>query len=286
MVWIGVIFVVLAILGSGLSLSLGGKVGHPSIQIVDASNYASPLYGELQSNVTVGYSENFVHWHIFQTSPFIHVQNSSGPGGLILEGSIQNVSAPTSVSIIKSATIDIVSYPILEAEFNVTKGISYGLRFFGQYSNGTQFNVWYDGSSLDHRPGNGVEKLRVNMLQEAFQATGRSVSILTGFEVYVESRANNPINFVLDLSQVSFSRGTFGSMMNNVDYRAVYVDLGNGLGENGSWSLNRIQMGVTISATSGTHFALYVLDGYDLFTTLETPSSYQFSQLTPSYDIL
>ena len=108
MVWIGVIFVVLAILGSGLSLSLGGKVGHPSIQIVDASNYASPLYGELQSNVTVGYSENFVHWHIFQTSPFIHVQNSSGPGGLILEGSIQNVSAHARYKEIDLAVIIVV----------------------------------------------------------------------------------------------------------------------------------------------------------------------------------
>src|SRR5207247_1027269 len=141
----------------------------------------------------------------------------------------------------------------------------YGIRFFGQYPNGTQFNVWYDGSPLDHRRGNGFETIRVNMLQEAFQATGRSVRTLTGLEIYIESRANNPTNFVLELRKLDFSGGMFNPIVNNEDYRAVYIDLGNNLGGNISWSLNRIQLGVTISATPSTTFALYALDGYALF---------------------
>lgn len=283
--WIGIAFVVFAILGSGLTLALRGEVNHDTIRIVDASSHATPLYGETTSEQTVGYSENLSGWQTSPASQFVKSQVRVGQNKLILSGSIYNVSSPAAVDIFKNMQINITSFPILETELNVTKGVSYGIRFFGQYSNGTLFNIWWEGSPLDHRVGKGLEDIRVNMLLQAFLATGRHVDSLTRLEIYIESRPNNPLDFALELHGLTFSTNLFAPITADQSYRAVYIDLGTTISTNESWSLYRIQLGVTVSADSNTIIDLHLIDGYTLFNSQITPNSYEYSQLTPSYDI-
>ena len=276
---------VATILGIGLTFVLGGNANRQTIQILDASKPPHPLYGEPESGEIVGYLENFSGWRVAQTSPSIESKVTAHSGKLILTGSISNVSTPTAVAIIKNTQINIASFPILEFQVNATKGISYGLRVFGEFPNSTMFSAWWEGSPLDHRAGNGPETIRVNMIRQTFLGSGRTVSYLARLEVYVESRSNNPLQFKLELRSLRFTASIFEPLVEQGNYRAVYIDLGRELDLNQSWFLYRIQLGVTIAAEPNTMFSICLLDDQALLTTSVTPSNYDYSSLSPSYDI-
>ena len=101
----------------------------------------------MNSNTLVGYDDNFNGWMATPNAQVNTTQNS-----LVVSGIFQNVSTSTSVSLLKSANINITSYPILTANVNLTAGVAYGIRFYAQYPNGTAYDVWWGGSPLDHRP--------------------------------------------------------------------------------------------------------------------------------------
>lgn len=124
------------------------------------------------------------------------------------------------------------------------------------------------------------------MLREAFIATGQQVNILTKVEFYVESRPNNPTNFVAELLKLTFFRSDLLPLNGQGHYRAIYIDLGNSTRENASWSLNRIQLNLSVQAESNTIFVLYLLDGYTLFTTIDTPSTYQYYRFNPTFTVV
>src|SRR5207249_8606393 len=85
---------------------------------------------------------------------------------LILDGSFQPSSNPSAVSISRQFLANLTQYPIFYVTLNVSKGVSYGVRFDTQNADGGFVPVWKDGDALNHRQGTGQpENIQVNMLQ-------------------------------------------------------------------------------------------------------------------------
>jgi len=277
---VGIIIVILAILGSALTLALGGAVKHETVELVAGSQHVSSIYGELNSSEIFGYSDNFTAWSL-RSSPSAEGKVYNNTNQLILSGSFGNASTPTATDILKKVNIDIASYPILEVHVNVTSGVAYGIRFFTTTPNGSRVNVWWEASPLDHRRGIGSETIRVNMQRQAFLATNENVSRLDTLELYVETPAYTPKSFQLVLSKFDFVNYTLSPVENGKDYRAVYLGLSGVAEDNVSWSLNRITLGVTITAELGSTYTIYLLDGSSIFTS-STAANLVYNQLVPS----
>ncbi len=263
---------------------LGGSVARQTIRISDGTSLVNPLYGELQSNSSIGYEEDFSGWHLSDVTSDIGPALISRNDSATLKGIIANASTPTTAGIIKDVNVDITSFPVLEVNLVVSEGIHYGIRFFGLYPNSTMSKIWWEGSPLDHRPGVGREQLRVNMPRQVFLATGRGVSQIVRLEIYVESGPNNPTTFTLELEDIQFSSYPLTTVIEHQRYRAIYIDMGTE-NINGPWSLYRIQLGVSLDAEPGTSFEFLLLKGYQLYTTSVTPISYKYSSFARDYDI-
>ncbi len=280
----GLVILAVIFVGTGLAAILGGSVAHQTIRISDGTSLIHPLYGEVQSDSSIGYEEDFSGWHLSDVSSDIEPALISESDSIILKGIIANASTPATAGMIKDVELDITSFPILEVNLVVSEGIHYGLRFFGLYPNSTMSRIWWEGSPLDHRPGVGREQLRVNMPRQVFLATGRGMSQIVRLEIYIESGPNNPTTFTLELEGIQSLSFPLSTVMEHQRYRAIYIDMGT---ENisGPWSLYRIQLGVSLDAEPGTSFEFLLLKGYQLYTTSVTPISYKFSSFATDYDI-
>ena len=280
----GLVILVVIFIGIGLAAALGGRVTPQTIRISEGASLVHPLYGELQSNPSIGYREDFSGWHLTDVTPDVEPVLISENDRLILKGIISNASTPTTAGMIKDAKVDIASFSVLEVNLVVSEGIHYGLRFFGLYSNSTMSKIWWEGSPLDHRLGVGREQLRVNMARQAFLATGRDISPIVRLEIYVESRPSNPTTFTLELESLQFASYQLTSMVEHQQYRAVYIDM-NAENFSGPWSLYRIQLGVSLDADPDTSFEFLQLKGHVLYTTSVTPIVYKYSSFVRNYDI-
>ncbi|HYY91220.1 MAG TPA: hypothetical protein VE955_04470, partial [Candidatus Dormibacteraeota bacterium] len=249
------IAILVAIIGATTTLAIGGSVKSDTIRIVDISSSMSSPYGELNFS-SVGYQDNYSGWVPSPASTQVTTTQSS----LVMQGVFQNVSSWNSVTLFKNVNINITSYPILNANLNVTTGVQYGIRFYAQYPNGTKYDVWWEGAPLDHRPGIGYESLRINMQREAFLATGHFVQTINKMELYVGDPPNSPQSFRFIMSKLSFEAETFEGLSGN-QYRAVYFDLKSIPRGNESWNFNRINLGVTVQASPGSLFTIYLFNG-------------------------
>jgi hypothetical protein len=272
------IVVLLILVGAIITLSLGGSVKPSTIQIVHSPNPAN-VYGETMSNV-LGYSDNFTGWVIGYKSPSASGQIRNSPSALFLNGSFGSYPSATSVAIFKNLGVNITAYPILSVDLSLNTGIGYGIRFFAEYPDGTQYNIWWEASPLDHRPGQGSESLRVNMEREATLATGHSVGNLTRMEIYLEVGTDSPKNFQFTLANLAFETFSLQKVSNN-NYSAVYFDLAQFPRENASWYLNKVNIGATIKANASSVFSIYIVNGTAIFGS-PSATGLAFNPLTPS----
>lgn len=273
-----VIFVLVIIAGAIITLSLGGSVKPSTIRIVHAPN-PSNVYGETASTV-VGYSDNFTGWVLGYKSPSASGQINNSPNALFLNGSFGSSPSAASIAIFKSISVNITAFPILLVNLGLNTGVGYGIRFFAEYPNGTEYNVWWEASPLDHRSGQGDESLRVNMQREAQLSTGNIVSDLTRMEVYVEVGAHSPESFNFKLSSLEFETPTLQELSGN-NYRAVYFDLSQIPRDNASWYLNEVTIGATIKANPSSVFSIYIFDGSTISGSVSA-TGLVFGQLTAS----
>src|SRR5438132_4510504 len=260
-------------IGASTVLILGGSVRSDTIRIIDISSSMSSPYGELSVS-SLGYDDNYSGW-----KPSQSLQANTTSNSLTVNGIFQSAPTWTSVSFFKSVNVNITSYPILNVNLNLTSGPRYGIRFFSQFLNGTQYDVWWEGSPLDHRPGEGYESLRVNMQREAILATGHSVQSITKMELYIEDPPYSPTSFQFSFNNLSFETDSL-EQVSTGQYRAIYFDLSNVPQENASWSLNKIDYGVTVQATQGTTFSIYFFDGPVLYAS-STATRQSYNSLTP-----
>jgi hypothetical protein len=273
------IVVLAAIVGAAVTLAIGGSVGSDTIRMNDVSSSLSPPYGELSSGPIAGYADNYSGWVVSPPSTQVTPTQNS----LLVRGSFQSISIWQSIVLFKDVNVNITFYPILNVNVNVSTGIQYGIRFYAQYPNGTEYNVWWEGSPLDHRPGIGYESLRINMQREAVLATGHSVQTINKMELYVGDPPNSQQSFQLTLSKLSFEGHSTEQLTNSNQYRAIYFDVKNLPQSNASWYLNKINLGVTIQASQGAVFSIYLFDGSALYAST-TASELAYSPISSFSD--
>ncbi|OLD05155.1 MAG: hypothetical protein AUJ07_02035 [Crenarchaeota archaeon 13_1_40CM_3_53_5] len=151
-----------------LSLSLP-KVGLPGLQTVDATQHLAPLYGE-QNIATILNIGNYTKWSL-NTPTLGGTFLTTSMSKLTLNGTFPSSSNPSALSISRQFVANLTQYPILYMLMNVSKGVSYGIRFDTQNSDGSLSPVWSDTDSLNHRGGIGQpENIQVNMIQVISQA--------------------------------------------------------------------------------------------------------------------
>jgi hypothetical protein len=263
-----------ALVGAAITLAIGGSGGTDTIRMNDVSSSLSPPYGELNSSSMVGYADNFSRWNVSPPSTPVTLTRNS----LLLRGGFPSASIWQSIVLFKDVNVDITSYPILNMGVNVTQGVQYGIRFYSQYPNGTEYNVWWEGSPLDHRSGVGYESLRINMQREAVLATGHPVQTINEMELYVGDPPHSPQSFQLTLSNLSFDDYRIEQVSNN-RYHAIYFDIKNPPHPNASWYLNKITLGVTIQASQGSMISIYLFDGSLLYAST-TASGLPYDPIT------
>jgi hypothetical protein len=278
---VGLAIFILLIIGLGLTMGLRGAVKPETIRVVNASSNNPIPYGEPESSTVVGYDENFSRWKLGgDSSVTAELDNNSTL--LSISGLFHTAPASTSVFIFKNVNIDIASFQIFEAHLNVSTGVGYGIRFFSRYTNETRYNVWWEGSALDHRSGMEYEKIRANMQRQALLATGHQVTYITGIEIYVELGPNTERTFRLTLEKIDFIRETLKPLENGNEYRAIYLDLSTVPQENASWLMNKINLGVTLVANPGSVYTIYLVNYLSVYQTqpfIYDPStaSYQYT---------
>ncbi len=277
--------VVIVLFASVATLAMGGFLKPKTVEMVDASNLVSSVFGEPNSQTTIGYAENFSGWQSHKDAGAI-ASLSTSTAGLEISGSFNNNSTATAVGVVKRANIDVSSYQILEIDLNVTQGVSYGLRFLGLDSNGTQYNLWSENSVLDHRHGAGYEVIRMNMLRQAFLVSGRSLTTVTQLSFYVESRPTIHQDFQAKITKLDFKREMIVPLGGQNDYRALYVNLNSEPQGPSSWYLYNFQLGITLQATPNTAFTIQLVNGPIIYTTIESPSNVTYSPLTSTYNIV
>jgi hypothetical protein len=267
----------LFVLALVLTAGLRGVVSPQTIRVVDATN-ASTSYGESDAASTVGYKENFTGWYIGFENQNVKSYVISNSEALTLKGSFQPTNEFSSIGIFKQVSVALVSFPILAVSLNASSGVNYGLRFYSTYANATTYNVWWEGSPLDHRPGKGTETIRANVLYQAMLATGHSVDSISYLEVYVEAAPNTAANFSLSIDKYRFLSDAFTPLPSNGEFRAAYVDMGTASQAGESWRLDKLHLGVTITASAGTILEMFFVQESRVYSSIN-PSAYVYSSL-------
>src|SRR5207249_5357862 len=124
--WLRIILIALVFASPFFSVSLS-KITLAGIQSVNIASEITPLYGE-DNSATIFSIENYSKWVIEPfSSGSAHLIISTSK--LILDGSFQPSSNPSAVSISRQFLANLTQYPIFYVTLNVSKGVSYGVRF-------------------------------------------------------------------------------------------------------------------------------------------------------------
>lgn len=269
--------IVLFLLALGLTFGLRGTVPAQTVKVVDATRQLTP-YGESDTSARTGYTDNFTTWFIGNQDPNFKAQLTGTSHGLTIQGHIQTANKFTSVSVFKQVNLDLASFPILVVSLNASSGISYGLRFYSQYQNGTTANIWWEGSPLDHRAGAGQDTIRANIEYQSVLATGQTFDKLYYLETYVEAAPNASVDYSLAITQLEFRSDNISPILSIGEFRAVYVPMASQSFDTNSWNLEKVHLGVTVRATTGTVLQMFLIEGSKVYSGL-TPSDYVYSSL-------
>jgi len=271
----------LVLIGVLLTIGLSGAVPPQNLQEVNGQQYLSHFYAE-SATASVGYRDIVpTPWSLTNSSSTSSTQLSS-PNIINFSGSFQPSSTPSTVQILRKLSVNVKNYPILFLQVDVTQGVGYGIRFFTSHGK-TTVPLWNNSDILNHRVGTGqFENIQVNMEDLAEQNIGTSVQNVTQIQVYVERHALNATTpFSLVLQDMQFLNYKVVPFENGQTYHSVYLTFDHlPTAGNSSWALNKIDLGLQISAPPGTAYEIYQLNG-----TVALPGNlYHYSSTIASYD--
>ena len=258
--WIELILVALVFTVPFFSIGFS-KITLPGIQVANATQDLLPLYGEDPSAALLGIG-NYTKWSL-NPSPSIGAVLSSSTNKLTLNGTFPASSSPSAVSISRSFVANITQYPILYLQMNVSKGVSYGIRFDMQNPDGNFVATWKDTDVLNHRQGTGrPENIQVNMLQVIQSNTNVSARTLARVTVYVERGPNpGPTRFALLLEKFEFLNYRFKPAESPGLYHSIYLTLNTSGSSNFSSTLRSLSVEGRLNASPNSVYVIYFFFG-------------------------
>src|SRR4029077_12218330 len=152
-------------------------------------------------------------------------------------------------------------YPILYMLVNVSKGVSYGIRFDTQNADGTIVATWKDADALNHRQGTGQpENIQVNMIQVIRANTNKTVDSLSGVTVYVERvPVLEPTSFSLRISKFEFLNYPLQPAQSRGLYHSLYLTLNITSSTNSLSTLRSIQVEGRLDASPSALYVIYLI---------------------------
>jgi len=271
----------LLLIGVILTLGLAGAVPSQNLQVVNGQQYISRSYAE-PLTATVGYRDNApTIWNLTGAQSGTSAQLNS-PATVNFSGFFQPSPTPTFAQITRKLSVNLEEYPILFAQVSVSQGTGYGIRFFTSHGK-NMIPIWNNSDFLDHRIGTGnVENIQANIEDLAEQNIGTAVQNISQVEIFVERPAMNATTaFSLNLQNMQFLSYKLVPYQNGTTYHSVYFTFDHlPTAENTSWTLNKINLGLKISAPVGTAYQIYQLNG----STALPGSLYHYSSTIASYD--
>ena len=247
-----------------LSLSLP-KIGLPGLQTVDATQHLAPLYGE-QNIATILNIGNYTKWSL-NTPTLGGTFLTTSMSKLTLNGTFPSSSNPSALSISRQFVANLTQYPILYMLMNVSKGVSYGIRFDTQNSDGSLSPVWSDTDSLNHRGGIGQpENIQVNMIQVIRANTNKTIGSLSRVTVYVERIPKlEPTVFTLQLSKFEFLNYPLQPAQSRGLYHSLYLTLNLIPSTSSLSTLRSIQVEGRLDASPSALYVIYFINGSNVY---------------------
>ncbi len=236
------------------------RITLPGIQAVNATQYLLPLYGEDHSASLLSIG-NYTKWSL-NPSPSTQAALTPSTNKLTLDGTFPASSNPSAVSISRSFVANISQYPILYVQMNVSKGVSYGIRFDTQNPDGSFTAIWRDTDALNHRQGTGQrENVQVNMIQVINANTNKSIDSLSRVTVYVERVPGvNPTDFSLQLASFEFLNYKLEPAQSRGLYHALYLTLNSTASTSSLSTLQSIRVEGRLEASPNAAYVLYLID--------------------------
>lgn len=270
------------IIGVLLTIGLAGSVPSQNLQVVNGQQYLSKVYAE-SMNASIGYSDNApTSWNLSSGSSLGTSMELDTPATVNFSGFFQPSTTPSSAQITRVLSVNVRADPILFMQIEVTQGVGYGIRFLTTID-GTTVPIWNNSDILDHRTGTGsIESIQANLEDLAQRNIGRSIQSISQIQIYVERPAMNTTTpFSVYLQNMEFLNYKLVSYQGGQPYHSVYLTFSQlPTAGNSSWTLNKIDLGLAISAPAGTAYEIYQLNG----STALPGSLYHYSSTIASYD--
>lgn len=201
------------------------------------------------------------------------------------------------IQVYRDVNLSLDENPSISLQMDVSEGISYGVRFYGLFPNGTSFNAWNEASSLQHRTGIGVpENISANLPYETFLATGipppinsRIVRVL----FYIEAGPSKSGEFSMTVSRITaytFRLSASGSNDRTItgNFLEIMIELSH---LPAGSSFYQAYMGFDIGGAADLHYVGYLTQGYSVLAQsfnyrTKITTSYEFMLLSPQQQLL
>ena len=231
---------------------------------------------------------DLTQWTLPKTSiPAILQVNSF----LKLTVALPSTSSPQALSVYRSVNLPLDRDPLITLSLTVSRGVSYGVRFFGTTASNASFAGWREGSSLQHRPGLGTrESISVNLVSESSLVNPKLS--LTGARItrmlfYLEAPALTSGNFALALYNVradSIVRTPANSIEVSGNFTGIVADMGPATTSHG---LFQVFVGLDIKGSPDLSYTLYFTQGASVVAQAYTyapkiATTYELALLSPS----
>jgi hypothetical protein len=261
--------VLFVILSASLVLVLRGSVPQKNATQVDGASYLESVKGS-----TVGlpvWTDSLsgqTTWQLFQPNSGTNASLTFKDGSLNLTAFFSQASQSEAVNVYRRPiNVSLNDNPIAIVTVSVSRGIHYGIRFSGEDHTGSEFQAWYETSSLQHRPGQGSnETLDAYPFADAYTANGQfpaQNSTLTSVELYMEAAPGQTGWFSLVLSKIEMRPMLLKSYVDGEPYNGLIVPLSQGfdLANPSNQSLFQVYVGYTIQGTADLQYRPYLNRG-------------------------
>ena len=269
------------LIGIFLTFGLAGSVSPQNLQVVNGQQYLSKTYAEA-TNPTIGYRNIAPSTWNLSAGPSSASMQVNTPAVVNFSGFFEPSTAPSAAQITRALSVNVRAYPILFLQIEVTQGVSYGVRFYSN-NGGKLISIWTNTDFLNHRIGTGkVESIQANIENLAEQNIGTTIRNISQVQVYVERAPKNATtSFSVDLQNIEFLSYNLVSYRNGTSFHSVYLTFDQfPPAGNASWVLNKINLGLQISAPAGTSYEIYQING----SAALSGTTYQYSPTIASYD--
>jgi hypothetical protein len=278
----------LIILALVISFATAGTLEPKTVQEVNGLDRILSIRGlQLGPALWIDELRNESCWRI--------VNSEYASGALTADGSIKLEARFTQgmnsqeIELYRNVNLSLDESPSLFLDIEASKGLGYGLGFYGLFPNGTSFSTWNDGSYLQNRTGLGSpESISANLRYETFLAIGNQPpanSRIIRISFYMDDIGlNESGEFSLSISRIAaygfiLSYHEWSDKAITGNFLDIVIDLRQ---PDDAMSFYQAYAGFDIRGSANLEYVGYLTQGYSI---LAQSFDYRTKSITP-YELM